>query len=239
MKEGRSALALVIFDCDGVLIDSERIFARALAEGLAAAGFPATVEEALSLGLGLDDAAVSAAVRARFGRPLPEGFFVEMWQSALETFTIELRPMPGVIALLETLETPCCVASNSPLEAIRKGLELTGLGRFFGSRVYSAEKVARGKPAPDLLLLAAREEGASPPSTLVVEDSPRGVEAALAAQMTAVGFCGGSHCGAGHGEHLLAAGCASVFGTMAELARFLEASNRFSGAGRRRSGSRC
>lgn len=242
MREGQASPKLIIFDCDGVLIDSERIFARALAQGLRAGGYPSSEEEALALGLGLDDAAVAAAVRARFGRPLPEGFFARMRENALSRFATELKPIAGTAELLKGLQTPCCVASNSPLEVVRLGLELTGLSRFFGPRLYSAERVARGKPAPDLLLLAAEELGASPSATLVVEDSLGGVEAALAAGMTAVGFCGGSHCGRDHKDRLAAAGCRNVFSDMADLAVFLcarAASSSLSGDDRRGSGKRC
>ncbi len=129
--------------------------------------------------------------------------------------------MPGIEALLAGLPVPRCVASNGHLPRVRERLALTGLLPLFDPHVFSATQVAAGKPAPDLFLHAARELAVAPSECLVVEDSPAGVEAALAARMPVVGFCGGSHCPGDHADRLLAAGCSAVFGQMAELAAFL------------------
>ncbi|HEV2302096.1 MAG TPA: HAD family hydrolase [Stellaceae bacterium] len=213
--------ALVIFDCDGVLIDSEMIFARILGECLAAADLPVTLEEALSLGFGRNALTLSAEVESRYGRSLPEGFFPAMRRRTAAAFEKELRPVAGVVELLAGLPLPRCVASNSQLERVRHALALTGLLPFFEPHVYSASQVARGKPAPDLFLHAAQSLGAPPGAALVVEDSAGGVEAARAAGMAVVGFCGGSHCRPGHAERLAEAGCSLVFARMADLATFL------------------
>jgi HAD superfamily hydrolase (TIGR01509 family) len=215
-------LELVIFDCDGVLLDSEVIFARVLADCLAEAGFPApSLAEAFALGFGRDRRTLSAAVAARFGRPLPPGFIEEMRERSAAIFARELRPVAGIAELLAGFAMPHCVASNGHHERVRQRLAVAGLLPFFEPNVFGASQVARGKPAPDLFLFAAARLGARPERCLVVEDSPTGVVAAGAAGMTAIGFCGGSHCPAGHAETLLAAGCARVFPRADELAAYL------------------
>jgi HAD superfamily hydrolase (TIGR01509 family) len=212
---------LVIFDCDGVLVDSELIFARVLGECLVEADLPATTEEALALGFGKNRVTLSAAVEARFGRPLSDEFFEAMRARTAFVLERELQPIPGVEELLNTLSLPRCVASNGHLERVRERLALTGLLRFFDPHVFSAIQVAAGKPAPDLFLFAARSLGARPGHCIVIEDSIPGVEAAVAAGMPVVGFCGGGHCPQDHADRLNAAGCALVFTRMADLAVFL------------------
>jgi HAD superfamily hydrolase (TIGR01509 family) len=208
---------LVIFDCDGVLVDSEVIFARILGECLSAASCPATAAEALALGFGKNRQTLTAAVEARFGRTLSDSFFETMRARTALALERELIPMPGIETLLSALPTARCVASNGHLARVRERLALTGLLRFFEPHVFSAMQVAQGKPAPDLFLLAAETLGAAPASCLVVEDSVIGVAAAVAAGMPVLGFCGGSHCPAGHADELSAAGCSRVFHTMPEL----------------------
>lgn len=212
---------LVIFDCDGVLVDSEIIFARVLGECLIAADFAITAEEALALGFGKHRDTLAAAVEDRFGRALPDGFFETMRARAAAALELELRPMPGIEALLAALPVLRCVASNGHHERVRQRLTMTGLLPLFDPHIYSASEIVRGKPAPDLFLHAARALGAAPAACIVVEDSIVGVEAALAAGMPVVGFCGGSHCPGDHADRLAAAGCARVFATMSELTPFL------------------
>jgi HAD superfamily hydrolase (TIGR01509 family) len=214
-------LDLVIFDCDGVLVDSEIIFARVLAECLNEAEFPATAAEALALGFGRNRFTLAEAVERRYGRVLPEGFIETMRERSSLVLERELRPMPGVTELLEALPRARCVASNGHLTRVRGRLALTGLLRFFDPHVFSATQVAIGKPAPDLFLLAARQLGTAPASCVVIEDSTIGVTAAVAAGMPVVGFCGGSHCAEDHAEQLIAAGCSQVFARMADLAAYL------------------
>ncbi len=212
---------LVIFDCDGVLVDSEIIFARILAECLTAADLPATAEEALVLGVGKNRDSLAAAVEARYGRALPDGFFDAMRAQSAIALARELEPMPGVEALLNALTAARCVASNGHLGRVRERLALTGLLGFFDPHVFSATQVASGKPAPDLFLLAARELGTHPADCTVVEDSVVGVAAAVAAGMPVLGFCGGSHCSDGHADQLVTAGCSRVFARMTDLAAHL------------------
>ncbi|MGH7099143.1 MAG: HAD family hydrolase [Stellaceae bacterium] len=213
---------LVIFDCDGVLLDSEVIFARVLAEGLERAGFGAiALAEALALGFGRNRDTLLEAVATRFGRTPPPGFIEAMRERSSALFAQDLHPMAGISELLAELKWPRCVASNGHHERVRERLALAGLLPFFDPHVFGASQVARGKPAPDLFLFAASRLGVQPDKCLVIEDSPIGVAAALAAGMTALGFCGGSHCPAGHAETLLAAGCLHVFPHAADLGTYL------------------
>lgn len=212
---------LVIFDCDGVLIDSEIIFGRILGQCLIAAEFPITMDEAVALGFGKNRITLTAEVEARFGRTLPERFF-EIFRARVDTaFERELTAIPGVEELLAALPVPRCVASNSHLDRVRHALSVTRLLRFFDPHIFSASQVAQGKPAPDLFLFAARQFDAPREHCVVVEDSTVGVEAAIAAGMPVVGFCGGRHCPADHADHLIAAGCSRVFAEMPDLAAFL------------------
>jgi HAD superfamily hydrolase (TIGR01509 family) len=214
-------LDLVIFDCDGVLVDSEIIFARVLGECLTEADFPATAAEAMLLGFGKNRETLTAAVEARYGRTLPEGFIAAMRARSALVLERELKPMPGVTELLTASPRARCVASNGQLQRVRDRLAMTGLLRFFDPHVFSAAQVAIGKPAPDLFLLAARQLQTPPEACLVIEDSVVGVTAAVAADMRVVGFCGGSHCPENHANELIAAGCPQVFSHMADLAAYL------------------
>jgi HAD superfamily hydrolase (TIGR01509 family) len=213
--------SLIIFDCDGVLIDSEIIFGRILGECLIAADFPITMTEAMVLGFGKNRATLTAEIGARFQRTLPDGFFETFRTHVDIAFENELTAIPGIEELLAALPIPRCVASNSHLDRVRHALAVTRLLPLFDPHVFSASQVAQGKPAPDLFLFAARQFGAPREQCLVVEDSAVGVAAAVAARMPVVGFCGGQHCPADHGESLLAAGCSQVFSGMPGLAAYL------------------
>ena len=212
---------LIIFDCDGVLVDSEVIFARILAEHLTAIDFPTTIDEAIALGFGKNRATLSAAVATQFGRALPDTFFETFAVRSAAAFEHELLPVPGTEELLAGLSVARCVASNGHLDRVRQRLTVTRLLPFFDPHVFSASQVAFGKPAPDLFLFAAQRLGAAPKDCIVVEDSIPGVEAAVAAGMPVVGFCGGRHCPEGHAERLRVAGCVRVFHRMADLAAHL------------------
>lgn len=212
---------LVIFDCDGVLIDSEIIFGRVFGECLIAADFPTTIEEAMTLGFGKNRLSLTAEVETRFGRALPARFFETMRALVDTAFERELQAIPGIEELLAALPGRRCVASNSHLERVRHALSVTRLLPLFEPNVFSASQIARGKPAPDLFLFAARQLDAPAENCIVVEDSTTGVEAAVAAGMPVVGFCGGSHCASDHADRLIAAGCIQVFARTPDLATFL------------------
>jgi HAD superfamily hydrolase (TIGR01509 family) len=211
---------LIIFDCDGVLVDSELIDTRIRSECLQAAGFPMTAEE-LGANSGISGKNLVKLIEDRFGRPLPEGFMETTRAKIMSVFADELRAIDGIAELLGSLTIPVCVASNSHIERVRHSLQVTQLFGFFDPHVFSAIMVERGKPAPDLFLLAAKRLNTSPADCLVVEDSVHGVMAAQAAGMEVVGFCGGSHCEAGHADRLLQAGCKRVFARMSEVDEFI------------------
>jgi HAD superfamily hydrolase (TIGR01509 family) len=221
-----SVPALVIFDCDGVLVDSEVIASRIFAECLGEAGIALTVDEAMRFGVGKSAVTLAAAVEKEFGRALPAGFTEGMRARVMSAFTRELQPIDGILRLLAALDLSRCVASNSHIDRVRHALATTGLLPYLNPHIYTAAMVARGKPAPDLFLFAAAQHRVAPGQCLVVEDSLSGVSAALAAAMPVVGFVGGSHCRAGHAEAMLEAGCAQVFARMDDLAEFLERSSK-------------
>ena len=212
---------LIIFDCDGVLIDSETIAARVFARCLGEAGFAATPDEALDLGWGKNAVTLLAAIEERYGRAAPSGFIEGMRAAIGQAYGGELKAIDGVAEVLTRLEMPRCVASNSHIDRVRHALTLTQLIGFFEPHLFSASMVARGKPAPDLFLLAASTLGVRPEECLVIEDSFSGVAGAQAAGMQVVGFTGGGHCRPGHAARLREAGCTEVFAAMPEFAAHL------------------
>jgi HAD superfamily hydrolase (TIGR01509 family) len=209
--------ALVIFDCDGVLIDSEVIACRADAECLAEVGVTLSVEEILDRYLGISAAEMCADIEARHRVGLPRDFGETMRRRVAAAFQSELLPMAGVAEVLAAMPQRRCVASSSAPERLRHSLSLTGLLHWFEPHVFSAAQVSRGKPAPDLFLFAAASMRVAPAACMVIEDSVPGVRAAVAAGITAIGFAGGSHCRAGHANRLLAAGAAVVIDDMSRL----------------------
>jgi HAD superfamily hydrolase (TIGR01509 family) len=185
------ALELVILDCDGVLIDSERIAVRTDVKVLAKLGWVLTEAECIERFVGLSDKSIKTAIEAHLGRALPDDWDAQFQPLYRDAFAAELTPVPGVVAALDRITLPTCVASSSSHEKLRFTLGLTGLYDRFAGRIFSAYDVARGKPAPDLFLHAASRMGVSPAACAVVEDSRYGVEAARAAGMRAFGFAGG------------------------------------------------
>lgn len=186
-------VSLIIFDCDGVLADSEVLSAQVLIAQLAALGIHVTPAETRRDFLGRSFPTVAQSIRTRFARPLPPGFEADYRARLLDLFATDLRPTPGLAAMLDALQVPACIAtSSSPQRALRT-LDLLGLADRFAGRVFTASLVRRGKPAPDLFLLAAARMGAAPAETLVIEDSAPGIAAAQAAGMAALHYAGGAH----------------------------------------------
>jgi HAD superfamily hydrolase (TIGR01509 family) len=213
---------LVIFDCDGVLVDSEVLASRAVAEALAAVGYPLAAETIAERFVGISDKDMYAVLESEMGRPLPAGFDADMRRRAALLFDEALQPMPGIEATLTAMSVAKCVASSSLPQSVLDKLRRTGLSPWFAPEaVFSTASVARGKPAPDIFLLAAERLGAAPPRCVIVEDSPLGIAAAKAAGMKPFGFTGGSHCRAGHAVRLAAAGADRVFSNMRELPRLI------------------
>jgi HAD superfamily hydrolase (TIGR01509 family) len=184
---------LVIFDCDGVLVDSEPISAAVLIDELAQLGVSITADYVRDHCLGRSFPTVSRAIRESFAVPLPEDFEQRYRRSLLARFETELRPTPGIEVLLARLIPFRCVATSSSPPRVARSLEITGLAPLFGADVFTASQVARGKPAPDLFLFAAERMGVAPDHTLVIEDSRPGVEAAINAGMGVLHFAGGGH----------------------------------------------
>ncbi|MCA6122537.1 HAD family hydrolase [Bradyrhizobium sp. WSM 1704] len=208
---------LVIFDCDGVLVDSEELSCRCLSDALGQAGVAMSTERALELFLGRSSAAVIEYCQ-QAGRPLPATFLTDLALKVRETFSAQLKPIAGVAAVLDELQLPHCVASSSDLARVKYSLELTGLAAYFGPRLYTSQMVARGKPAPDLFLHAAARMAVAPRRTLVIEDSVSGVTAAKAAGMKVWGFTGGAHYRAQDGSGLLRnAGADRIFAAMTDF----------------------
>ncbi|AWD21417.1 HAD family hydrolase [Fuscovulum blasticum] len=184
---------LIIFDCDGVLIDSEIISARMLVQALAALGVQIDLPYVARHFLGRSYPTVMATIRRDFGLDLPPAFEDDYRARLLAAFERDLRIMPHVQDVLARLALPHCVATSSSPGRAEFSLRLVGLGNLTGPRLFTASMVPHGKPAPDLFLHAARSCGADPADCLVIEDSLTGIRAGLAAGMQVWRFTGGSH----------------------------------------------
>lgn len=213
---------MIIFDCDGVLVDSEILSNRIDAELMTSAGHPITAAHLIENFIGRPKAEIWGDIAGRRGIPWPDGLLQQAETMLIASFRTDLKPVEGVAEALSALSGPLAVASSSALPKLRLALEVAGLLHVFDPNVYSASQVARGKPEPDVFLLAAERSGASPRDCLVVEDSVAGVVAAGRAGMRVVGFTGGLHTYPGHGEKLRAAGALDIIGHMRDLPRRLE-----------------
>lgn len=214
MRTNSNEWQLAIFDCDGVLVDSEAITHRVLADALRDLGLSLSLDEAFTLFMGNTLPQTVAIIEGRLGRPLPEGFFPAWRERLYATFReVPVRPVAGVEDVLDALAIPVCVVSNGPLRKMRTTLEVTGLLPRFEGRLFSPDLGLPGKPEPDLFLAAAATFGAEPDRTVVIEDSPTGVHGAIAAGMTVFGYAGALHTDAA----ALAAAGAHVFTQMREL----------------------
>jgi len=208
---------VVIFDCNGVLVDGELLASAVVAQELTRAGFPLTAETVSRYFTGRRPADMFAEVELVTRRRLPDNFAATLTAAILRRFRAELRATRHVTHALTWLRGPKCVASSSGLDRIRASLETTDLIRFFEPNLFSASDVRNGKPAPDLFLLAAGRMGVPAGDCIVVEDSPVGVTAAAAAGMKVIGFVGGSHAGPRLGEQLRVAGARAVIADMRAL----------------------
>jgi HAD superfamily hydrolase (TIGR01509 family) len=208
---------LIIFDCDGVLVDSELLSCQCLSDELSVSGISLTLAQALDLFLGRSTSAVTQHYLV-LGQTLPVDFPLQLKSRVLAAFEKALRPVLDVETVLSGLRMPYCVASSSDLDRVSLSLDVTGLRAHFGDRIYSAQMVRHGKPAPDLFLHAAEQMGAQPARTLVIEDSASGVQAGKAAGMTVWGFVGGSHYRGRDGQAILSgAGADRVFARMLDF----------------------
>ena len=208
---------MIIFDCDGVLVDSEILSCETDARLMSDAGYPITTDELIQEFIGIPKPMIWAEIEKRRGTPWPAGLLDRAHSELQDRLATELRPVDGVAEALAQLSGPRAVASSSGVKKLELSLQVCGLAEAFGPHVYSAELVARGKPAPDVFLLAACKVGADPAYCLVVEDSAAGVTAARRAGMRAIGFTGGRHTWPDHARALQAAGAAEVIGHMCDL----------------------
>jgi HAD superfamily hydrolase (TIGR01509 family) len=220
---------LIIFDCDGVLVDSEVISCRAHAETLTRHGYPITAEQVLERFLGVSDREARQTIEREMGRELPDDFEAQMKQAALQRYSSELGAIPNIGEAIDAIKLPKCVASSGTPEKIRHGLTCAGLYDQLAPHIFSATQVSRGKPAPDLFLFAADQMKVQPARCLVIEDSVPGVTGGRAAGMTVLGFHGGSHCLPGHAEMLRAAGATFTFDDMRILPDLIARTGRRNG----------
>ena len=215
-------MTLLIFDCDGVLVDSEHLACAALAEVMTTLGHSMTADEAMLAFAGRSLKDVLARAERLLSRPIPKDLGEQAAVQLMARFRRELQAVAGVKEAIAALPYRRCVASSSEPGRLTLSLDVTGLSALFGNNVFSAVEVANGKPAPDLFLLAARRLGEDPSSCIVIEDSVLGVEAAGAAGMAAIGFAGASHANRGLAERLVAAGAEPVIHSMANLPAAVE-----------------
>lgn len=216
----QTAFELVIFDCDGVLVDSERLSNQIFADMLGEIGIPVTLYYMYDNFMGHSMAHCLELVAVLLGRRPESGFAEAYRQRVRQAFEAELKAVPGIADALDNLGLPFCVASSGDHDKMRTTLGITGLLPRFEGKLFSVTEVARSKPAPDIFLHAARFHGIAPAACLVIEDSTVGATAAVAAGMTVFGYAALTP-----GARLMAAGCQRVFGTMAELPA-LVAANR-------------
>lgn len=188
---------LVVWDCDGVLVDSEAVLKRGEVRALAEAGITVTVDDCVSMfsGVSTDQAALN--FKTRMNMPLPEDFFKKQVAASMDLFRKpgELKAlMSNTVSCLHASQIPMCVASGSPRDRVLLCLEIAGIANCFpGNYVFTREQVSRGKPAPDLFLFAAEKMGFKPEDCIVVEDAVAGIQAARAAGMKVISYLGGGH----------------------------------------------
>jgi HAD superfamily hydrolase (TIGR01509 family) len=218
VKQPPTTFDLIIFDCDGVLIDSELLSLECLSELLCQSGYPIDIAGVFDRFLGRSFSVVQQQYQAALGRPLDATFSALFLEALKQRFKVELRPMAGVEEVIAGLKTRACVASSSSRDRLSFSLKIAQLDDTFAGRTYSSDAVARGKPAPDLFLHAAAAMQADAARTLVIEDSVNGVLAGKAAGMTVWGFIGGSHYAGRDGAAMLAAaGADRIVRRMSEL----------------------
>lgn len=208
-----SRYELVIFDCDGVLVDSEPLANRILQDRLATVGLHLSLPEVMGMFVGRTREGCIALASEMIGKPLPQDFAAEWDRILYAALREQLQPIAGVTALIDSLPMPYCTASNSSPERLRLGLDAAGLWERFAGRAFSAQEVALPKPAPDLFLYAAAKMAASPTRCAVIEDTPTGARAGIAAGMTVFAYTAAPHADR---EGLRAAG-ARIFERMTDL----------------------
>ena len=208
---------LLIFDCDGVLIDSEILVCRLTSQELTRVGYPISVDEVIRRFAGRAEPSMIAEIERDWGQPVPSPYYTQIRSRIAESYSTELRAIPEVADTLAEITAPFCVASSSYPEKLLAGLRETGLLDRFNGNVVSSTRVAHGKPAPDVFIYAAGWMRTPIDQCMVIEDSVPGVLAARAAGMRVLGFVGGRHCRPGHAAALIEAGAEAVIQRMGDL----------------------
>jgi HAD superfamily hydrolase (TIGR01509 family) len=211
------SIDLIIFDCDGVLVDSEVISCRAHADVLTRHGYPITSEQVSERFLGRSTKQANLEIETELGHKLPEAYHGDLQDELFRAFEADLEAIRGIHDVLDVVAQRVCVASSGSHPRMRVSLGSTGLHERLAPNIFSSSQVTNGKPAPDLFLFAAKEMGVPPERCVVIEDSLAGIAGARAARMKVFGFYGGSHCGAAHAETLRQAGADLTFADMHQL----------------------
>jgi HAD superfamily hydrolase (TIGR01509 family) len=214
---------LLIFDCDGVVVDSMHLHTEVESEAFRSVGISVTPKELALRFSGVGDAEVHRILSQESGRAIPPDIAIQIERRKKVVFAERLKPVAGIREALKRIDTrPRCLASGTGTDLLYYLLGIAGLYEEFAPHIYSSEMVLRGKPFPDLFLHAAKELGHAPETCLVIEDGVPGVQAGRAAGMRVLGFIGGSHCDQGHGARLMSARAEFVFSDMRELPRLIE-----------------
>lgn len=220
------AIACILSDCDGVIVDSEVVAEAVMVEVLQQAFDVPNLLPYMHDMFGNRVIDIIRIVEVRLDQPLGDARRAEL-QRSIDTRIAEMSPpMPGTLATYQALGLPIAVVSNSAVDRLHRSVEHAGFSALVGKHVYSAESVGRPKPAPDAYLHAARQLGFAPHACLVIEDSPTGVRAARAAGMRVLGFLGGGHIRSSHSALLLAAGAHALFDRMSELPGLIKRMNQ-------------
>jgi HAD superfamily hydrolase (TIGR01509 family) len=216
----KSRFDLVIFDCDGVLVDSELITNRIFAGMLNEMGIPVSLDDMFEQFVGRSMPQCLELTAGLLGRPVPDGFLPEFQARTAAALKSELRAVPDIEEVLATMDIPFCVASSGTHEKMHTTLGVTGLLPKFQGKMYSVTEVAKSKPAPDVFLYAARQSGVDASACAVIEDTPTGVRAGVAAGMTVFGYCALTP-----QQRLIAAGAHYTFECMRDLPELIRRCN--------------
>ncbi len=219
--EMNDATSLLIFDCDGVLIDSEIVACKVVERGLAQFDCPVPLSVITERFTGVNYREMCRILRDDYQLSPPDELEGWIEREVMAAYRGELRAIAGVAELVQSLSMPFCVASSSAPPKLRHGLETTGLLALFEPNIFSASLVAQSKPAPDLFIFAAGRMGVPPARAVVVEDSVAGVRAGVRAGMKVLGFVGGAHCSPRHAGMLEAAGAAAIITRLDQVPQHL------------------
>ena len=214
-----SRLSHILFDCDGVLVDTEYIAATKMQQALEERGVQIDFSTYLQEHSGTT---FSAIFDYYFGDRMPDAERFELMTKVEAEVAESVRPIAGVPELIRRIRLDKSVVSNSSIDTVRQALEVTGMAQDFNGRIFSSEQVEHAKPSPDLYLYATDSLGLNQAELLVIEDSPTGVQAAVSAGLKVIGFTGASHIRPGHNEKLMALGAIAIANTAEELAVTLE-----------------